>query len=71
MNDTYTLPNTDAGRVLRDGVVRSLTSNGITYREYEETVAVGQLTFVLLKLEVTGKRPGEGRIAETMKERKS
>ncbi len=71
MRDTYTFPNNNAGREYRTNIGLGYALCGIEYREYEETVQVGKLTFTLLKLEVTGKRPGEGKIAKAMKEKKS
>jgi hypothetical protein len=69
MNDTYTLPNTTVGLALRAGLAEGLTRCGITYQEWEEPTE-GATNGALLKLEITGKRPGAGRIAKDMKERK-
>jgi hypothetical protein len=68
--DTYTFSNSDAGRALRTDLHASLVSQGRTVREFSETLDVGGDIVTLLKLEVSGKRPGEGLIARDMKARK-
>lgn len=70
MNDTYTFPNTEAGRDLRIELVDGLIRCGIAFFEYTEDVK-GTVGGAVLKLEITGKRPGAGRIARDMKERQS
>jgi len=68
MNDTYTFSNTTAGRNLRTKLHVDLLLEDYTCREYSETLTVaGGNLVTLLKLERTGKRPGEGRIAADMK----
>ena len=69
----YYFPKTEAGETLRRDLAKSMTHHGITFRESEEVMSGasdGGWLCVLLILEITGKRPGEGRIAADMKARK-
>ncbi len=65
----YTFPNTPAGREQRYRFAEGLTASGITSEASEETMTCPSGTFTLLIL-TTGKRPGEGEIANYMKGRK-
>lgn len=67
----FSFPNTEAGRELRRNLAESFTKNEIAFREFEEIMNGNEgdrnWLCVLLTLEVTGKRPGEGQIAAEMK----
>ncbi len=66
MKDTYTFANTPLGRAIRKDIADGLHTNGITTEDGEETIT----GVLVLKLFVTGKRPGAGRIAQAMKKGK-
>ena len=66
MNSFYTFPLNETGQRLRENLVASLTRFHIPFREFQEEIA----GFTCLRLEITGKRPGEGKIAADMKARK-
>jgi hypothetical protein len=65
--NTYIFSNTDAGRAIRNNVAASLASQGISTEKSIEKIGE---TLVLV-LTVTGRRPGEGRIAADMKARRA
>ena len=71
MADTFTFPATPTGEALRANLVNSLEACGITFTLSEEDITHHSLTFHVLKLVKTGKRPNEGKIASEMKERKA
>jgi hypothetical protein len=66
----YTFANTERGAELRRLTAESLASQGITSEESQEVLEFSTGSCTLLLLTVTGKRPGEGRIAADMKARK-
>ena len=68
MADKYTFPSTPAGEALRTHLAESLRKHGFTVALTEEDITHGSLTFHILVLTKTGKRPGEGAIAAAMKE---
>ena len=70
--DTFTFPDTPAGEELRTHLAKSLTHYGIAFELGEEDLThCGILTFHVLTLVTTGKRPGEGVIAAELKARKA
>lgn len=69
--DTFTFPGTPAGEELRTHLAKSLTHCGVAFELGEEDLTHGALTFHVLTLVKTGKRPGEGQIAARMKESKA
>ena len=71
MNDTFTFANTPEGARQRTDLATVYIANGITTREFEEDWTDGDMTTRVLRLEVTGKRKGEGQIARDMKARKN
>ena len=64
----YTFANTDRGRELRRYTRSSLASQGIISEESEEVLTFSTGECTLLLLTVIGKRPGEGQIANWVKE---
>lgn len=67
--DRYTFANTERGAELRKDTQDSLASQGITSELSEEVLEFSTGSCTLLLLTVTGRRPGEGRIAADMKAR--
>jgi hypothetical protein len=70
MNDTFTFANTPEGAQQRTALADIYKCRGIATRAFEEDWTDGDLTTHVLRLEVTGKRKGQGQIARDMKERK-
>lgn len=71
MADTFTFANTPEGAERRTALADIYKCQGIATRAFEEDWTNGDLTTHVLRLEVTGKRKGEGQIAADMKARKS
>ena len=63
MTDRYMFTNDERGMEIRANLKAGLLSCGRTVEEGEETL----LGFEYLTLTVTGKRPGEGQIAASIK----
>ena len=69
MTDTFTFPNTPAGREQRSALAAILIEHHRNVRAFEETWSNSTHTTTVLRLEVS-KRPAEGLIARAMKGRK-
>ena len=69
MTDLFTFANTQQGRELRTHVADIYRLAGRPVREFEEDFTDGDMTTHVLRLEVGGKRAGEGQIAADMKRR--
>lgn len=70
MIDLYTFPDTEAGRENRKKLAAGLRKSGLTAELTEGNVTTDGLTFHVLMLVKSGKRPTEGVIARDMKARK-
>jgi hypothetical protein len=70
MTGIYTFANTPEGEQHRQRLITTLAAAGFTCREFEEDFTDGDMTTRVLRLEVGGKRKGEGQIAADMKRRK-
>lgn len=69
--DRYIFTNNECGRKHANQKQESLHAAGITSTKTEEVLTSNEGSTLLIIVTVTGKRPGAGRIAADMKERKS